>query len=383
MPSASGVPSPSSTIVFFSANPSSLSELDLEGEIRAIRAELAAVGLDDVLQFLSRPAATPADLQRVLLRERPAVIQFSGHGRGSEASGSRSSGAATRKLVHERPHPHESTGIMLQGDGADDVKVVSGAALGDLFAKTTQSVRLVFLNACHSVEQAEALLRYVDFVVGIDGAISDQAAKVFAVAFYRALAYGRDIQTAFDLGVNALMLEELHDDVPLPVLQARSNLDPRHVALVAAPTEDEWDVFVSYARDARDDRDAAEQLALELHERMLRVFFFEWQVLPGDVMIERIEEGIRESRHAIMVVSVSSMGNSWLRQEYAALLHESVTRAKLLIPVIVGEEDVEIPPFLKTRDHVDLRNGASYAKGIERIVKTLRRGRLGPPLRRA
>ena len=51
-------------------------------------------------------------------------------------------------------------------------------------------------------------------------AVGDDAAIEFATAFYRALGYGRDVQTAFDLGTNQIALERL-PDVDTPHLVAK------------------------------------------------------------------------------------------------------------------------------------------------------------------
>ena len=44
---------------------------------------------------------------------------------------------------------------------------------------------MVVLNACHSHEQAKAIVQEIDFVVGMADSIGDEAARVFAAAFYR------------------------------------------------------------------------------------------------------------------------------------------------------------------------------------------------------
>ena len=62
------------------------------------------------------------------------------------------------------------------------------------------------LNACYSEAQAQAIAKHIDCVVGMTTAVGDDAAIDFATAFYRALGYGRDVQTAFDLGTNQIAL---------------------------------------------------------------------------------------------------------------------------------------------------------------------------------
>lgn len=379
------------TIAFFTPNPSSLATLDLNGELQAIQAELKALDRD-VFRFLHQPATTPADLQRVLLDERPVAVQFSGHGRGGDGSSSPAGHdlGPTRTLTLDDDPDLAPTGIMLQGDGASQAKVVSGAALGQLFStvggshvggsrvggsRVGGSIRLVVLNACHSVEQADALLEHVDFVVGVDGAIRDTAAKAFAVAFYRALASGRSVRVAFDLGVNALMLEGLATDVSRPVLRHREGADPRQFTLVDAPRAADgslWDVFLSYAKN---DREPTAKLARAIRDQGIRVYFDEWEEAAGDIPRLRINDAIEDAVHGLMAVSTTSMENRWIREQYAALLDKAVEEPGRLIPVIIGEGEVKLPPFLRIRSHVDLRGktGDGYHQAIQAIADAIRR----------
>jgi len=369
------------TVVVFAANPDTHAPLDLEGERRAIAAELHEAGRAGVLHFIDRPATTPPDVQRTMLVERPVVVQFSGHGQGQAPEGER--GARQPTPAPRRP-ARDLTGIMLH-DEVDDTSasLVSGEALGDLFAKAGQSVRLVVLNACYSDLQAAAILQHVDVVVGMNGPITDEAARVFAVALYRALALGRSIRSAFELGVNALMLAGLGTDVDLPVLRARPGADPDRITLVEAPAPDDglhWDVYVAYAKH---DRGLAHRLATELHQRHLRVFFDEWEIGEGEVRSHRREAGIHGSTHGVMILSPRTMEQPWVHEEYAALLDKAVMERKRLIPVLVGTGDANVPPFLRTRQPVDLRDGSGtpYGEGVEAIARALRGQRPGPPPR--
>ena len=77
------------------------------------------------------------------------------------------------------------------------------------------NIRCVVLNACYSEQQAQAIAEHIDCVVGMTNAVGDDAAIQFATAFYRALGFGRDVQTAFDLGTNLIGLQGLPDeDIP-------------------------------------------------------------------------------------------------------------------------------------------------------------------------
>ena len=57
--------------------------------------------------------------------------------------------------------------------------------------------------------QSCPIAQEIDCVVGMSEAISDEAARRFAAAFYGGLGYGRSLQTAFDLGSNLIELNSL------------------------------------------------------------------------------------------------------------------------------------------------------------------------------
>lgn len=374
---------PPCTVVFFAANPARHSALDLRGEVDAVSAELRLIGLDASFRIIERFAASSAVLQRTLLDEKPTIVQFIGHGVG----GRRSRGT-TRDLggTQEPDGVDEPSGVVLHSENEMGSAIASGRALGDLFATVGASVRLVVLNACHSAEQADALVEHVDFVVGVSGEISDVAAKAFSVAFYRGLAHGQTIQTAFSLGVNILMLEGRQEDQELPTLVCRSGVDPSAVALVAkSAIQDDalWDVFISYAEE--DDHEVR-RLATELHDRELRVFFAPWEISVGSAELRRYEEGIARSRFSLIAVSPHTMSHARAWDEYGALLEKAMAQGASgrLIPVRIGEGEATMPPFLRTRRGVDLRGktGEAYAREVEGIVRALRGQPPGPPPRR-
>ena len=74
------------------------------------------------------------------------------------------------------------------------------------------------LNACYTETQAKALAEVIDCVVGIEDAISDEGARQFATAFYRALGYEKSIGDAFALGQVQIELAGLGEGKALHLL---------------------------------------------------------------------------------------------------------------------------------------------------------------------
>ena len=158
------------TILFLAANPTGTGQLALDQEARAILGELQRSGYPDCFEFVTRWAAEPVDLLRELRKLKPTVVHFSGRGGRRESEPSRSNttpnmnkGDASlpnamdldgeRRIIEEE----EDYGLFFQAPNGHP-QFVSTSALKSTFGAAGSSVRLVILNACYSVQQAEALL---------------------------------------------------------------------------------------------------------------------------------------------------------------------------------------------------------------------------------
>ena len=198
------------TILFWAANPVDTDALRLDEEVRTIDERLQTTELRDRFDLRQQWALRIGDLSEGLLRYRPSVVHFSGHG-----------SAAGRLMVED-------------GHGASTQ--VPPAALAMLFAtimrsESSRGLVCVVFNACYSAAQAEAVAQHVPCVVGTSRAIGDDAAIRFAGGFYRALGYGESIQVAFELGRNEIALHGL-DEETTPRLHTRSDVDAASVKVV-------------------------------------------------------------------------------------------------------------------------------------------------------
>lgn len=199
---------PTIKALFLAANPGSTKRLAIDEEMRAIEQKVRAAEHRDVLIFQSAWAVRPDDLLQLLNQHRPHIVHFSGH--GSHAGLSLASNDGQNKLVTTR-------------------------ALTALFATLKDNIRLVFLNACYSREQAQALVTSIDCVIGMKDSIRDDAATVFASSFYRAIGFGRSIQEAFEQGKTALLLEGIPEE-DIPELLVKDGVDSNQIVLIGHPT---------------------------------------------------------------------------------------------------------------------------------------------------
>lgn len=193
-------------ILFLAANPKDTSRLDLQRECAAIEHELRLARHGSDFEFRSKWVATVDEMARHLIDLDPAIIHFSGHARREAADPMSPSGAACDTVT-----PGDS-GIYLH-DEHQGVQLVTGRALALMIKASAPSARLVVLNACYSDRHSEALCRVAECVVGMTGAIDDQAARSFAVAFYRGLGHRHSVGGAVDHAKATLMAKGLDADV--------------------------------------------------------------------------------------------------------------------------------------------------------------------------
>lgn len=197
-------PKPKIKILFLAANPTDTARLRLGEEVRAIDQALLQAKYRDAFDLEQAHAVRVADLEGLLMRHDPHIVHFSGHG--------------------------ASSGEILLQDDAGRASPVPPPALANVFSLLKDNVRCVVLNACFSQAQAEAIAQHIDCVVGMSEEIGDGDARAFAAAFYGALAYGRSVKTAFELGRNRIDLAGLRDE-DVPQLLA-PNSDPATVTFV-------------------------------------------------------------------------------------------------------------------------------------------------------
>lgn len=188
------------TILFMSSNPAGTDPLKLGLEVRTIDERLRKSDLGKRFLIEQQWATRVSDIQDAMLRYKPAIVHFSGHG------------SITGELVFE--------------DAAGKVQEVGAEALGRLFRVFRDDVKCVVLNACWSAMQSKAIAAEIGCVVGMSRKVDDRAATDFAAGFYGALGYGKSVQDAFDLGCNQIDLSGLKDaDVPRLDLRADVRAD--------------------------------------------------------------------------------------------------------------------------------------------------------------
>jgi hypothetical protein len=180
-------------ILFLGANPLETRPLRLDEEMREIQRTIQAGKERDNLEFHSRTAVRPADISQALLDIAPRVVHFAGHGGGVD-------GSFAAEDEYGRAH------------------VIPVAGLVQVFRSAGRNVECVLVNACSTELLARAMTAVATYVIGMRHPVGDRSAIRFSIGFYQALAAGRPVEDAFDLGVGQLMMMPEGTDQLAPVL---------------------------------------------------------------------------------------------------------------------------------------------------------------------
>jgi hypothetical protein len=172
--------------------------LRLDEEVREIEEKIQPGSFRDSFDLIQRSAVRVSDLGTLLLKHRPRIVHFSGHGIASE-------------------------GISFEDD-TGNIKLLGVDELAGILRLFKNDIRITFLNVCDSKPHAEAIAHDIDYVIGMDGEIRDKSAIVFAASFYQALAFGLPVKEAFEMAKEQLNIRGLEGS-GVPVLLVRQGVD--------------------------------------------------------------------------------------------------------------------------------------------------------------
>ena len=146
-------------VLVLAANPSGTDKLDLVKEANLIRSRLqeGEDGKSFVVQF--ETAVQVTDLSKFLLQYKPLIVHFSGHG--------------------------NANGEIILNNERGQSQAVAPEKLAELLAIVKGRLECVILNACFSLEKADALVDQLRCVIGMDAEIDDESAVRFAAGSYR------------------------------------------------------------------------------------------------------------------------------------------------------------------------------------------------------
>lgn len=127
-------------------------------------------------------------------------------------------------------------------------------------------------------------------------------------------------------------------------------------------------VFLSHASEDKDRFVVG--FARLLRESGVDVWLDQWEMKPGDSLVDKIfEEGLKEALAVIIVLSTTSVQKPWVREELNASVVNRISRGTRLIPVVIDECDV--PESLRSTVWQKVDNLTEYSQSLQRILSAI------------
>ena len=124
--------------------------------------------------------------------------------------------------------------------------------------------------------------------------------------------------------------------------------------------------FISYASE---DRDLVVDLNTELSSRGYSVWWDKGQLTLGDSLTEKINEGLRLSQYAIVILSEDFLRKNWTKAELNALQARTIAEGrKVILPV---RRDLSHEDMAKHLPLLGDRLTISYENNLEEMVAAI------------
>jgi len=136
-------------------------------------------------------------------------------------------------------------------------------------------------------------------------------------------------------------------------------------------------VFISHASE--DKERFVLDFAKKLRSRGVDAWVDEWEMLPGDSLVDRIfEEGIKNADAIVVVLSTNSVDKPWVKEEINASFIRRLEGKAKIIPVVLDE--CEVPEALKSTVWQTIESLEDYQAEFERILASIFEIERKPPI---
>ncbi len=115
-------------------------------------------------------------------------------------------------------------------------------------------------------------------------------------------------------------------------------------------------VFISHNKA---DKNIASEIALFIVAENINVWFDEWEISAGDSIIDKIEDGLSDCSHFILLWSKNASKSNWVRKELKSAIVDAISSGvPKIIPIVL--DNTKKPKLINDIHHI------SYDKGSEK-----------------
>lgn len=124
-------------------------------------------------------------------------------------------------------------------------------------------------------------------------------------------------------------------------------------------------VFLSHSSM---DKSLVISVALDLKKMGIGSWLDAFDILPGESMVAKINQGLNDCEFILLFLSQNSVKSNWVTKEWETILWDEVNSNKVkIIPIKL--EQCEIPKILQTKKYIDF--SISYSDGLKQLIDTI------------
>ncbi|MEQ8238736.1 MAG: toll/interleukin-1 receptor domain-containing protein [Cyclobacteriaceae bacterium] len=137
------------------------------------------------------------------------------------------------------------------------------------------------------------------------------------------------------------------------------------------PNDDEnYDVFISHASE--DKIDYVEPLNKVLEDEGIKIWYDKNEILWGDSLVRKINQGLSKSQFAIVVLSINFIQKNWPTTELEAVLNIETSKGEVrVLPLLIGNQE-EINSIIDKYPLIAGKRYLKYSDGNQVIVSSLK-----------
>lgn len=101
------------------------------------------------------------------------------------------------------------------------------------------------------------------------------------------------------------------------------------------------------------------------------IWLDEAEILIGDSLIKKIDEGLRKTRYIAVVLSSRSIKSAWVEKELEIALSREISSGEVVVLPILYEK-CEVPSFLAGKLYADCTTDEEFDESIEKLLRRLK-----------
>lgn len=126
-------------------------------------------------------------------------------------------------------------------------------------------------------------------------------------------------------------------------------------------------VFLSHSSK---DKPTVISLALDLKRNGIFSWLDAFDILPGESIVSKINDGLNECDFVVLFLSKNSVTSNWVKKEWETMLWDEVNSNKVkIIPVKLDE--CELPKILQTKKYIDM--SLDYQSGLFQLIDVIKK----------